>query len=76
MTSNICPKYSSNMVQHQSLISIPLSSLGKITSIDSEDAVTKRVNIEDQDANFTFRFSSCSKCGYTEFYLNNKGKLT
>jgi hypothetical protein len=52
MTSNSsCPKCSSNMVQHPSLLSMPLGSLQKITSKD-----TKKVNIEDQDANFCLLF--------------------
>jgi predicted nucleic-acid-binding Zn-ribbon protein len=66
MTNNNCPKCSSNMVRHPSLLSMPLSSSQEITAND-----TKKVNIEDQDANFVFRFSSCSKCGYSEFYLTN-----
>jgi predicted nucleic-acid-binding Zn-ribbon protein len=66
MTNNTCPKCSSNMVPHPSLLSMPLSSSQEITAND-----TKKVNIEDQDANFVFRFSSCSKCGYSEFYLTN-----
>ena len=66
MTNNNCPKCSSNMVPHPSLLSMPLSSSQEITAND-----TKKVNIEDQDANFVFRFSSCSKCGYSEFYLTN-----
>lgn len=65
MTNNTCPKCSSNMVPHPSLLSMPLSSQ-EITAND-----TKKMNIEDQDANFVFRFSSCSKCGYSEFYLTN-----
>lgn len=64
MTSNSCPKCSSNMVRHPSLLSMPLCSSQEITATDTE-----KVNIEDQDANFIFRFSSCSKCGYSEFYL-------
>jgi predicted nucleic-acid-binding Zn-ribbon protein len=66
LTSNTCPKCSSNMVRHPSLLSMPLCSSQEITATD-----TKKVNIEDQDANFIFRFSSCSKCGYSEFYLTN-----
>ena len=66
MTSIICPKCSSNMVRHPSLLSMPLCSSQEITATD-----TKKVNIEDQDANFIFRFSSCSQCGYSEFYLTN-----
>ena len=66
MTNNNCPKCSSDMVRHPSLLSMPLSSSQEITAND-----TKKVNIEDQDANFVFRFSSCNKCGYSEFYLTN-----
>ncbi len=64
--NNTCPKCSSNMVRHPSLLSMPLSSSQEITAND-----TKKVNIEDQDANFVFHFSSCSNCGYSEFYLTN-----
>ena len=66
MANNRCPKCSSNMVRHQSLLSMPLSSSQEITANN-----TKKVNIQDQDANFVFHFSSCSKCGYSEFYLTN-----
>jgi predicted nucleic-acid-binding Zn-ribbon protein len=44
------------------------------TTTATDDNATMNVNIEDQDANFTFHFYSCSKCGYTEFYLADKGK--
>lgn len=73
MTSNdiICPKCTSNMVDHPSLVSMPLSSPQKMGTGDN-NIIT--ANIEDQDANFTFRFRSCSKCGYTEFFLGEKGK--
>jgi ribosomal protein S27AE len=73
--NNICPKCSSNMVKHPSLLSMPFASSQKMmTTTTDDDNATKKVNIEDQDANFTFRFYSCSKCGYTEFYLADKGK--
>ena len=73
--NNICPKCSSNMVQHPSLLSMPFGSSQKMmTTTNDDDNATMNVNIEDQDANFTFRFYSCSKCGYTEFYLADKGK--
>lgn len=69
MTSNdiICPKRTSN----PSLVSMPLSSPQKMGTGDN-NIIT--ANIEDQDANFTFHFRSCSKCGYTEFYLDEKGR--
>jgi predicted nucleic-acid-binding Zn-ribbon protein len=72
--NNICPKCSSNMVKHPSLLSMPFASSQKIMPTTTDDDATKKVNIEDQDANFTFCFYSCSKCGYTEFYLVDKGK--
>jgi predicted nucleic-acid-binding Zn-ribbon protein len=63
------------MVKHPSLLSMPFASSQKMmTTTTTDDNATKKVNIEDQDANFTFRFYSCSKCGYTEFYLADKGK--
>ena len=61
-----CPKCSSDMIRHPSLVSMPLSS-----SPDDTINVGK-INIEDQDANFLFKFSSCKTCGYSEFYLHNK----
>ena len=63
---NKCPKCSSDMIQHPSLLSMPLSSS---SSYDIDNM--RRTNIEDQDANFVFQFKSCKKCGYTEFYLHN-----
>lgn len=33
-----------------------------------------KVNVEDQDANFTFHLYSFSKCKYVEYYLADKGK--
>jgi predicted nucleic-acid-binding Zn-ribbon protein len=59
------------MVQHQSLLSMPLTSQAQM-SVDNTKI--KSANIEDQEASFTFRFNSCSKCGYTEFYLVEKGQ--
>jgi predicted nucleic-acid-binding Zn-ribbon protein len=59
------------MVDHPSLVSMPLSSSQEMRTADN---TVKKANIEDQDANFSFRFRSCSKCGYTEFYLGEKGK--
>jgi ribosomal protein S27AE len=66
-----CPKCSSDMVKHPSMLSMPLTS----PELQSNKNTTKEnMNIEDQEANFIFRFHSCSKCGYTELYLNKKGK--
>ena len=64
-----CPKCSSDMIKHPSMLSMPLT-LPKPQS----NSTKKNMNIEDQDANFTFGFHSCSKCGYTELYLYGKGK--
>ena len=61
-----CPKCSSDMIRHPSLVSMPLSS-----SPDDTNNIGK-INIEDQDANFVFKFSSCKTCGYSEFCLHNK----
>jgi hypothetical protein len=48
-----------------SLLSMPFGSSQKMmTTTNDDDNATMNVNIEDQDANFTFRFYSCSKCGY------------
>ena len=63
--TNKCPKCSSAMIQHPSLVSMPLSS----SSYGSDNM--RKINIEDQDANFVFKFKSCKKCGYSEFYLHN-----
>jgi predicted nucleic-acid-binding Zn-ribbon protein len=51
------------MIQHPSLVSMPLS------SASHENGNTRKINIEDQDANFVFNFKSCKKCGFSEFYL-------
>ena len=62
-----CPKCSSDMIQHPSLLSMPLSS-------SSHSAYNmKKINVEDQDANFIFKFKSCKLCGYAELYLTNSG---
>ena len=61
-----CSKCSSDMIRHSSLVSMALSS-----SADDTNNVGK-INIEDQDANFVFKFSSCKTCGYSEFCLHNK----
>ena len=68
-----CPKCSSSMIKHPSMLSMPLTSLEPQSKTN---ATKKSMNIiEDQDANFIFRFHSCTKCGYTELYLyNKKGK--
>jgi predicted nucleic-acid-binding Zn-ribbon protein len=63
-----CPKCSSDMLKHPSMLSMPLTSPEQQSNNNTE----KKMNIEDQDANFIFRFHSCSKCGYSEFYLTNK----
>jgi predicted nucleic-acid-binding Zn-ribbon protein len=69
-TNRKCPKCSSDMIKHPSMLSMPLTSLGPQSKAS---ATKKNMNIiEDQDANFIFRFHSCTKCGYTELYLHNK----
>ncbi|MFL6342859.1 MAG: hypothetical protein ACJ72U_15110 [Nitrososphaeraceae archaeon] len=70
-TNSKCPKCSSNMVQHSSLLSMPLTSSSSTQQNAQEDM--KKMNIEDQDANFIFKFISCEKCGYSEFFLNDRG---
>jgi predicted Zn-ribbon and HTH transcriptional regulator len=61
--SSKCPKcISGDMIEHPSFLSMPLTSPSKI----AEELNTA---IEDQDANFVFRFVSCRKCGFSEFYL-------
>ena len=57
------------MMQHPSLLSMSLSS----SSYDTGNMrkIMRKINIEDQDANFVFKFKSCKKCGYSEFYLHN-----
>jgi len=49
------------MVEHPSFLSIPFTSRSKI-------AEKLKTAIEDQDADFVFKFVSCRKCGYSEFY--------
>jgi predicted nucleic-acid-binding Zn-ribbon protein len=68
--TNKCPKCSSTMTQHPSVVSMPLSSSSQIVRD------MKNINVQDQDANFTFKFKSCKKCGYSEFYLSNSGNNT
>jgi predicted nucleic-acid-binding Zn-ribbon protein len=41
---------------------IPFTSSSKI-------AEKSKTSIEDQDADFVFKFISCRKCGYSEFYV-------
>jgi predicted nucleic-acid-binding Zn-ribbon protein len=61
--SSQCPKcLSGDMIEHPSFLSMPLTSRSKI----AEKAKTA---IEDQDADFVFKFISCKNCGYSEFYL-------
>jgi predicted nucleic-acid-binding Zn-ribbon protein len=61
--SSNCPKcLSGDMLEHPSFLSIPLTSSSKI-------AEKSKTSIEDQDADFVFKFISCRKCGYSEFYL-------
>jgi predicted Zn-ribbon and HTH transcriptional regulator len=58
-----CPKcISGDMIEHPSFLSMPLTS-------PSKTAEKLNTAIEDQDANFVFRFVSCRKCGFSEFYL-------
>ena len=61
--TNKCPKcLSGDMVEHPSFLSMPLTSRSKI-------AERSKTAIEDQDADFVFKFVSCRKCGYSEFYV-------
>jgi predicted nucleic-acid-binding Zn-ribbon protein len=61
--SSNCPKcLSGDMVEHPSFLSIPLTS-------SSKTAEKSRTSIEDQDADFVFKFISCRRCGYSEFYV-------
>jgi hypothetical protein len=53
-----------DMIEHPSLLSMPLT---------SRDADKSKVTIEDQDADFVFKFISCRNCGYSEFYLIGGG---
>jgi predicted nucleic-acid-binding Zn-ribbon protein len=61
--SSKCPKcLSGDMVEHPSFLSIPFTSRSKI-------AEKLKTAIEDQDADFVFKFLSCRKCGFSEFYV-------
>jgi predicted nucleic-acid-binding Zn-ribbon protein len=63
--SSKCPKCMlGDMIEHASLLSMPLT---------SRDADKSKVAIEDQDADFVFKFISCRNCGYSEFYLIGGG---
>jgi predicted nucleic-acid-binding Zn-ribbon protein len=61
--SNKCPKcLSGDMIEHPSFLSVPFTSSSKI-------AEKSKTAIEDQDADFIFKFVSCKTCGYSEFYM-------
>ena len=61
--SRKCPKcLSGYMVEHPSFLSMPFTSRSKF----AEELNTA---IEDQDANFVFKFVSCIRCGFSEFYV-------
>jgi predicted nucleic-acid-binding Zn-ribbon protein len=61
--SSKCPKcLSGDMVEHPSFLSMPFTSRSKT-------AERLKTAIEDQDADFVFKFVSCRKCGYSEFYV-------
>ena len=68
ITINKCPKCSSGTLQHPSLLSMPLS----LSSTDTD--YMKKINIEDQEANFIFKFNSCKESGYREFYLHDNSE--
>ena len=53
-----------DMIEHPSLLSLPLT---------SRDTDKSEVAIEDQDADFVFKFISCRNCGYSELYLIGGG---
>jgi hypothetical protein len=55
---------SGDMIDHPSLLSMPLT---------SRAADNSKAAIEDQDADFVFKFVSCRNCGYSEFYLVGGG---
>lgn len=61
--SSKCPKcLSGDMIEHPSFLSMPFTSRSKI-------AEKLKTAIEDQDADFVFKFVSCRKCGFSEFYV-------
>jgi predicted nucleic-acid-binding Zn-ribbon protein len=58
-----CPKcLSGDMVEHPSFLSMPFTSSSNL-------AEKSKIAIEDQDADFVFKFISCKRCGYSEFYM-------
>jgi predicted nucleic-acid-binding Zn-ribbon protein len=60
---NKCPKcISGDMIEHPSFLSVPYTSRSKA-------AEKSKTAIEDQDADFVFKFFSCKRCGYSEFYM-------
>ena len=62
-TSSKCPKcISGDMIEHPSFLSVPYTSRSKT-------AEKSKTAIEDQDADFVFKFFSCKRCGYSEFYM-------
>jgi predicted Zn-ribbon and HTH transcriptional regulator len=61
--SSKCPKcLSGDMIEHPSFLSMAFTSRSKI-------AEKLKTAIEDQDADFVFKFVSCRKCGFSEFYV-------
>ncbi len=61
--STKCPKcVSGKMIEHPSFLSMPYTSRSKA-------AEKTKTAIEDQDADFVFKFFSCKRCGYSEFYV-------
>ena len=63
VNSNKCPKcLSGDMIEHPSYLSMPFTSRSKI-------AEKSKTAVEDQDADFVFRFVSCRKCEYSELYV-------
>lgn len=61
--SSKCTKcLSGDMVEHPSYLSMPFTSRSKI-------AEKSKTAVEDQDADFVFRFVSCRKCEYSELYV-------
>lgn len=60
---NKCSKcISGDMIEHPSFLSVPYTSRSKA-------AEKSKTAIEDQDADFVFKFFSCKRCGYSEFYM-------
>jgi predicted nucleic-acid-binding Zn-ribbon protein len=61
--STKCPKcLSGDMLEHPSFLSMPFTS-------SSKTAEKIKTAIEDQDADFVFKFVSCTRCGFSEFYV-------